>query len=417
MFDLDKWLEIYQTLVKNPLRTLLTALGVFWGIFMLLVMLGSGKGLENGVMRDFDGIAPNSLFMWSQQTSKPYKGFLAGRGIEMTLDDFEALKMGIPEAKVITPRNQLGGFQGNNNVSHDEKNGAFNIMGDFPEILVVEPVTITGGRFINDKDMIDRRKVAVIGQRVQELLFEEEDPIGEYIQINNVYFLVVGTFKSKQTGERGQRDTERIYVPFTTFMQAFNYGNRVGWFTMNAKEGYPSSLVGEKAIKILKSRHKVHPDDNRAFGHFNLEEQFNQIQGLFIGIQSISWFVGLMTLLAGIVGVSNIMLVIVKERTKEIGIRRAIGARPANIVSQIVLESITLTAVAGYVGLLLGVGLMELVGQFVNGQEDMIFYNPEVNFRTAIFAVVVLVITGALAGMIPARKAIKVSPVDALRAE
>ena len=418
MFDIDKWQEILHTLIKNPLRTTLTALGVFWGIFMLVIMLGSGKGLENGVLKGFDGVAPNSLFLWTQRTSMPYQGLPAGRSFNMTTDDFQALKMNIPEAKVITPRNQLGGFQGGNNVERGNENGNFNVMGDYPSILKVEPVDVVKGRFLNEKDMRERRKVAVIGQRVFEVLFDEdEDPVGEYIRINGVYFMVIGTFKSKQTGERGERDTERIYVPFTSFQQAFNYGNIVGWFTMNAKDGYKSSIVADKAMEILKARHKVHPEDNRAFGHFNLEEEFDMISNLFLGIKGISWFVGVMTLLAGVIGVSNIMLVIVKERTREIGVRRAIGAKPANIVSQIVWESVILTAFAGYFGMVLGIGLMELVGSFVNDMEDVIFYNPEVDFNTAIFALSLIIICGALAGLIPARRAVKISTVDALRAE
>ncbi len=418
LIDWDKWLEIYYSLAKNPLRTFLTALGVFWGIFMLVIMIGSGQGLQNGIIRNFAGVAPNSLFLWSQATSKPYMGLPAGRGFEMDLDDYQALQQNIPEAKVITPRNQLGGFQGNNQVTHNDKFGTFNVMGDFPEIQIIQPMKLLEGRFLNPLDMEERRKVAVIGLRVQQLLFVEgEDPIGKYLRINGIYFKVVGIFSSLQTGERGLQETERIYIPFTSFQQAFNYGNAVGWFTMNAKEGFKSSMVKDKAISILKKRHKVHPEDTRAFGYFNLEEEFDKIQNLFKGINAIIWIVGTMTLLAGVIGISNIMMVIVKERTKEIGIRRAIGATPFNIVSQIITESVVLTGLAGYVGMLCGMLLLEGVSLAIKSNENVAIQDPGINVSTALWALCIIILSGILAGLIPARKAVKVKPVDALRAD
>lgn len=421
MFDLDKWSEILQALTKNPLRTMLTALGVFWGIFMLVIMLGSGKGLENGVQAGFSGMATNSVFIWTQRTSKAYMGLPPGRGFNMNNDDFTALKRNITEARIIAPRNQLGGHMGSNNVARGNKDGAFSVMGDYPAIQYVESVWLLNGRFLNQLDLADRRKVAVIGTKVKEILFEkEEDPIGEYIRINGVYFKVIGVFRTRQTGDRAERDTQKIYVPFSTFQTAFNYGNFVSWFAITSHDDIPVSVAEEKAIALLKKRHKISPEDDRAFGHFNLQERYDQIQGLFLGINGLSWFVGICTLLAGVIGVSNIMLVIVKERTKEIGIRRAIGAKPVAIVSQIISESVVLTSVAGFMGLFVGVVLLAAIGSILPSPEEaenVMFLNPEVHINTALWALGVMVVSGAFAGLIPAQRALSISPVDALRAD
>lgn len=421
MFDSDKWIEIFHTLTKNPLRTLLTALGVFWGIFLLVIILGASKGLENGVTRGFDGIAKNSLFLWSQRTSKPYQGLPAGRSFTMNNDDFYALKEAIEIANVITPRNQLGGFREGNQVNYKNKSATFSIYGDYPEVIQVEAITVKKGRFLNLKDLMEKRKVAVIGDRVKEILFEEEEPIGKYIKIQGVYFQVVGLFDSKSPGEQGIRETERIYIPFSTFQQAFNYGHTVSWFTMTAKEGVRSAEVKDKALTILKKRHRVHPEDERAFGYFNLEEEYLKVQNLFLGIRGISWIVGILTLFSGVIGVSNIMLVIVKERTKEIGIRRAIGAKPLSVITQIMSESIILTFLAGLMGLIIGILVLEGINYFLGvsqgSGEDMMFMNPSIRFTTAIYALGIMTLAGAFAGVMPARRAVRISPVEALRAD
>ncbi|RMG24940.1 MAG: ABC transporter permease [Bacteroidetes bacterium] len=420
MFDLDKWTEIIQVLIKNPLRTALTALGVFWGIFMLVIMLGAGNGLRNGVESGMGHWNKNSLFVWGQRTGKAYQGLPPGRNIRMTNEDFEALKQNLADARVITPRNQLGGFSGNNNVVRKQRTGNFNVMGDYPDVQKVETILIDQGRFINQNDMEDKRKVCVIGTRVKELLFEKDEAaIGEYVRINGVYFRVIGVFSTRASGERALSFTERIYVPFTTFQQAFNYGNTVSWFTMVAKNSASAEELYEQAVAILAARHKVAPDDTRAFGHFNLAKEFGKIQGLFAGINGLSWFVGALTLIAGVIGVSNIMLVLIKERTKEIGIRRALGAKPFNIVSQIVLESLTLTSIAGYLGLFWGVVVLGVVDYLVEHADssDMMFLNPTVDLNVGIQALIILMVAGALAGLIPARRALKIRPVDALRAE
>jgi putative ABC transport system permease protein len=418
MFDLDHWREIYTALSANKLRTFLTAFGVFWGILMLMIMLGSGAGLENGVNQDFADNATNSFWVWSQRTSIPYRGLPQGRPLQLTNDDTAAIRERVPEVSVLAPRNQLGGWRGGNNVTRGTQAGAFSVFGDYPQIMDVEPVRITEGRFLNPFDLEEQRKVAVLGPRVAEVLFEPgEEPIGDHIRINGVYFKVVGVFEPIDAED--QQEQESIYIPFTTFQKAFNQGNRVNWFAITSQADVPASIAEEKVLTLLRQRHRVHPEDDRAFGHFNLEEEYEQVQGLFLGIRTLIWIVGIGTLAAGVIGVSNIMLVIVRERTHEIGVRRAIGAPPASVMSQIILEAILLTSVAGYVGLIVGMGLMDLTATLLaaGGGQTQMFNNPGVDLASAMQALVILVIAGTLAGIIPARRAVSISPVDALRAD
>jgi len=418
--DLDRWREIHNALSANKLRTFLTAFGVFWGIFLLMVMLGSGNGLRNGVTRDFGDGATNTFFVWTRSTSKPYRGLPEGRRFSLDNGDTAALTAQIPEAAAICPRNQLGGFRSGNNVVRGDQAGAFNVMGDVPEIREIGAIKIARGRFLNRLDLRDKRKVAVIGRRVQEVLFKpDEDPIDESIRINGVYFKVVGTFRPSSSGDDGDRDAQTIYIPFSTFQHAFNYGNRVSWFAVTSKDGVPASQVEKKALAVLARRHTVAPDDDRAFGHYNVEERYNQVQGLFTGIRILVWIVGTGTLAAGIIGVSNIMLVIVRERTHEIGVRRAIGATPLSIMSQIVLESVLLTSVAGYLGLIGGMFLVDGVARFLEqaGAASQMFTHPSVSLDSAIQALMILIVSGVLAGIIPAQRAIRVNPVQALRAD
>jgi putative ABC transport system permease protein len=420
IFDLDKWHEIYFALRKNPLRTFFTAFGVFWGIFMLIIMMGAGEGLYNGASHDMGDMATNSVFMWTRTTSMPYKGFQRGRFYRFNNGDTQALKDNIPEIEYIAPRLQGWGGEGNNNVVRGDRTGGFNIQGDYPEINIIDPVNITSGRFINDIDIKDKRKVAVIGTRVvNELFIPDENPIGEYIQIQGVYFQVIGMFKSKKNDQQADHENQAIYIPFTTLQKVYNYGDMVGWYSITAKENIPVTLVEQKAKELLRQRHTIHPDDDRAVGSFNLEQEWNKMTNLFKGIRGLVWIVGIGTLLAGVIGVSNIMLIVVKERTKEIGIQRAIGATPANIINQIIIESVFLTAFAGYFGLALGVGLLELLNYILNssGAEATMFSNPEVDFNAAMKALGILVISGVFAGLIPAKRAVSIKPIDALRDE
>ncbi len=419
LFDLDHWQEIRIALMRNRLRTALTAFGIFWGIFLLMVMLGSGSGLRNGVMQDFGGGATNSFFIWTQRTQKPFAGMPAGRRIQLTNADVQAIRDKVQEVEVVAARNQLGGFAGGNNVTRGRKAGAFSVMGDHPEIQRIQSLEIEVGRFLSPIDIDERRKVAVIGTRVREVLFERgEEPIGASIVIQGVYFQVVGVFKSAQSGDDADRDAQTLFVPFTTFQRAFNFGERVGWLAVISRSEVPASQAEEKALTLLKSRHKVAPDDLRAFGHFNIEEEYDKVQALFTGIRILVWLVGSGTLAAGAIGVSNIMLIIVKERTKEIGIRRAVGAKPAAVVWQIVLEALILTAVAGYIGMVAGIALIELVGNLLPpGDASRMFTNPDVGVSEALQALGILVAAGVLAGLAPAQRALQVSPVVALRSE
>ncbi len=420
MFDLDRWQEIYHVLRKNKLRTFLTAFGVFWGIFMLVIMLGSGTGLQNGVTQDFGDMATNSVFIWAQQTSISYKGFPRGRYFNYENSDIQALQDGIPEIKYLAPRTNVGGYNGTSNVVRKLKTGQFALFGDYPVYNKIDPVNMIEGRFLNDLDLKEKRKVAVIGQRVVDLLFEKnEKPLNQYIQINGIYFMVIGVFQSKRTGEAASQDNQRINMPFTTLQRTFNYGNTVGFFNITAKDDVPVDVVEKKAIEILKKRHSVAPSDDDAIGHFNLKKEFDKMEGLFFGIRLLVWIVGTGTLLAGVIGVSNIMLVVVKERTKEIGIQRALGASPLNIISEIITESVVLTTFAGYFGLVVGVGLLELINYLLSssGANTQMFVHPGVDFKVAVIALCILIVSGAFAGFIPAKRAVSVKPIDALRYE
>ena len=416
MFDRDKWAEVFEVLAKNPFRTAATAFGVLWGIMMLIVMMGSGKGLENGVRGDMDRVT-NCMFLWTQTTTKPYAGFKKGRRFQLRYDDVAYLKENVPEIDLLSPRTQLGGYRGSNEVVYGIRTGNYSVYGDTPDYDKIESQPISEGRFINWDDLEYGRKVCVIGERVYKDLFKKgEEPIGEYIKISGVNFQVVGVYKSKYPGERGENDTKNIFTPITTFQKAFNWGDIVGWLSITSQENVPVSVVEQKVIEKLKIRHKIHPDDDRAFGYFNMEKQFKEMNAIFMGINGLSWFVGILTLFAGIIGVSNIMLVIVKERTKEIGVRKALGATPWNIVSQIMLESLFLSAIAGFVGVIFGVWLLEAVGMAVEGS-DGAFRNPGVSFSVLFSALLVLITCGMLAGLLPAIRAVRIRPVEALRTE
>ncbi|GJM30443.1 MAG: ABC transporter ATP-binding protein [Cyclobacteriaceae bacterium] len=416
MFDLDKWQEIYYSLKKHKLRTALTAFGVFWGIFMLIVLMGAGTGLRNGVMQDFD-IAKNAVFVWSEQTSLPYQGLQPGRRINFKNSDIDAIRANVKDIEVISPRNVL---QGDFRVTRGNKSVSFQVYGDYPDYVHVKPMIITGGRFINHHDIRDRRKVAIIGAQVKNRLYDpEEDPIGTYLEIKGVPFKVVGTFDSPLSSNDAIDDIQTIYLPNTTMQQAFNQGENVGWFGFIPRMGVPAATIEENVKALLAQRHKIHPQDRSALGSFNVEQEYQEVQGLFAGIKAVSWLVSIMTIIAGVVGVGNIMLIIVKERTKEFGVRKSVGAPPWSILSMIIMESLVLTGLAGYLGLLAGVGFVELTNyaliQF-DAQSEF-FANPEIDFEVGLTALLVLVVAGTLAGVVPAQKAARTNPVIALRDE
>ncbi len=420
LFDLDNWHEIWTALKKNPVRTFFTAFGVFWGIFMLVIMLGSGKGLQNAAFKGFGDFATNSFFMWAQKTSMPYRGFKQGRSFFFNNDDIETIRRNVPEAKLVAPRLQGGGHNGASNVVRGKETGAYNIYGDYPDYFKIDPVDITAGRFINNLDVKEERKIAVIGSSVIKDLFKpDENPIGQYIRIQGVYFKVVGLFKSKKKGGQADRDNNSIFLPFSSMQRTFNYGNKVFWFAINSQDNVHASVTEAKVIALMKKVHQINPNDTQAIGHFNVEKEFKKMSGLFTGINGLVWIVGIGTLLAGIIGVSNIMLIIVKERTREIGVKRALGATPLNIISQIILESITLTTAAGYIGLVIGVALLSLIDKVMvsSSANSQFFLHPEINFNVGMTALAILVISGIFAGLIPAKRAVSIKPVEALRDE
>jgi putative ABC transport system permease protein len=385
---------------------------VFWGIFMLVLLLGAGRGIENGTYEQFGDLAKNSVFIWGERTQKPYKGFKPGRWIGLNNDDITAIRENIPEAKYIAAQNHSG----DSAVTYGNKNGTFTVIGSNPEAIYVETPRLNG-RFINVLDCNAKRKVAVIGNQVQVMLFGQEDPIGKYLTIRGVFFQVVGVFEP--TGPGSEREAEQIYIPITTMQRLFQWGNYIGYIAIIAEDNIPASIVEEETKTLLKRRHKVAPDDPRGIGSWNAEKEFNQFRGLFRGIRIFIWVVGAGTIVAGIVGVSNVMLIIVKERTREIGIRKALGATPFSIITLILQESIFLTAISGYTGLVVSVGLIELASYAMNVFElqSPYFSNPEIDFAAGISATIILVITGALAVLITARTAAAVNPIEALRSE
>ncbi|MEH6657720.1 ABC transporter permease [Leeuwenhoekiella marinoflava] len=419
MFSRDRWDEIIEALSRNWFRTALTAFGVLWGIFILVVLLAAGKGLENGVKKGFGGIATNSMFMWTQTISKSYKGLPKGRRFSYDLDDVAAIKENMPQLRYVSPRNQLGGFGGANNVVRGLNSGAFNVYGDYPEYIEQQPMNITSGRFLNYGDIEGNRKIAVIGEGVRKALYDKgEEHIGTYVKINGVNFMVVGTYSMVSSNGNAEEDEKQIYVPFTAFSQAFNMGNRVGWMAVTAKDGYSITQLKSEVFDIIKNRHSIHPKDDRAIGNFDLYEEFQKVDGLFIALKIVAYFVGILVLLSGIIGISNIMLIVVKERTKEIGIRRALGASPWSIRGQILMESVFLTIISGMMGISLGTALIYILNKILdaNGPVEM-FANPSVDLGTVITALLILIFSGLLAGFIPAQNAIKVKPIDALRNE
>jgi len=422
MFDRDKWNEIIEALSAKPFRTLITAFGVFWGIFILVILLSASQGLQNGIKKQMGGLSTNTMFMWTQSTSKPYKGLPQGRYYNFRNGDVDAIKREIDGLLYVSPRNQLGGFRGSNNVVRGTKTGAYNVYGDYPEFIQQQPMDIIQGRFINYGDIDNKRKVAIIGEGVIRELYEPgEEVLGSYIKIQGVNFMVVGVYKNKSNihgdAEEGQK---QIFVPFTTFQQAFNYGDIVGWMTITAKDDIPITDVKQNIFDLLKNRHTIDPTDDRAIGHFDLYQEFKKINGLFAILTGVSYFVGIFILGSGVIGIVNIMLIVVKERTQEIGIRRALGATPGRIIKQILTESVILSLLSGMAGIIFAGFLLWLVNMGLDSMEDpskIPFANPIVSLGVIVIALLILVFAGLLAGLIPALTAVKVKPIEALRTE
>lgn len=411
---MDGLQEILYTLRMNKLRTALTAFGVFWGIFMLILLLGAGRGMQNGVYEDFGSDVLDFIVAYTGTTSVAYKGMGLGRQIQLTQDDVDAIKQQIPEVRFIAAESQRDGIS----LVYERKNASFGVHGVPDEYFdVKESIPFNLGRKLNPFDEKELRKITVIGTVVAERLFGKDvNPVNKDIRVNGVVMKIVGVFYDK--GSRG-RDSERIYIPQSTFQKMFGTSNRIGSIWLRPQLGLDGFAVEKKVIELLQRRHSVSAEDKRAIRSFNMAEPAKMVNGLFFGINAFIWFVGMGTLMAGIVGVSNIMIITVKERTREIGIRKALGATPFSIVSTLLLESILVTSIAGYAGLVMGVGLIELISFALNsvGAQLPFFKNPEVNFQVAITAMILLIVVGALAGLVPALRAAKIMPIEAMRAD
>jgi putative ABC transport system permease protein len=403
----DALQEIFATLQRNKLRTTLTALSVAWGMLMLVVLLGAGRGLENGAAYEFRDDAINSLWLYAGKTTMPYAGRGPGRDVKLMNDDYDALLRTVPSIDHISARFYLyGEFM----VSYGAKHSAFDIRGTHPGHQYLEKTIITDGRFLDEPDLAERRKVCVIGSAVSDFFFGKRSPIGEYLNIRGVFYRVVGVFEDVG----GEAELKKIYVPVTTAQLVYNQPGRVHqlMFTIGNASLEQSQKIADSVFRFMAERHGVSPNDRKALHVQNNLEQFQRVNSVFVWIQVFVWIVGVGTLLAGVVGVSNIMLISVKERTREIGVRKALGATPWSIVSLVIGESIIVTAVAGYCGLLAGIGIVQLAARYVT---DVPFLrNPDVNLSVALTATSILVCAGALAGFFPARHAANISPIEAL---
>ena len=420
MFDFDGIHEIWQTITRNKTRSLLTAFGVFWGIFLLVVLSSTGNGFENGLMKQVEGVTPNTGFFFVNQTSEPYKGYQKGRAWTMQLADMEAIKEAFPCVKAISPEASLWSSE-DKNVVYSSRSGSFSVKGVMPEYNDIQRSKILKGRYINDTDIAANRKVCLLGKKVYETMFEKgEDPLGKMVKVNGIYFQVVGVVRSytEDININGTID-ESVILPFTTMQQVYALGDKIYFFAMVADDDTSIADIEEDIKQFIKQRHDIAPTDNDAFNSFNLSEIFKAFKGLFFGIHILIWIVGLGTLMSGIIGVSNIMLVTVKERTREIGVRRALGAKPKNIISQVLSESLLLTTLAGLVGLCIGVGVMAIVAMITSNMpsDNAMFQDPNIGFGAAVAATVIVIISGLLAGVLPAWRAIQIKAIDAIREE
>ena len=418
IFDYDTWQEIFGSIAKNKIRTVVTVIGVLWGIFIYITLSGSAKGLDNGFDREFQDMAMNSMFVWPQRTSIPYAGFKIGRSPRLTIQNVKTLKQQVPEIQYIAPRNARGVRSGPPaSVVYRDISRTYNIYGDYPEYSEISTKKIyKGGRFINNADITNKRKVCVIGERTEKELFEEdENPVGKFIRIDNVYFQVIGVHKYNPGG--GFETDGDIFIPFETFRNLYNTGDKVNWFVIAAYDNADVILVEKKVKKVLKRIHKISPDDERAFGSFNIGEVFNRIKGFADGMTFLSLVVGLATIIAGVIGIGNILLISVKERTKELGVRRALGATPGEVRIQIVLESVFLTLIAGVLGIILGAAALATINFFTQDLAEFPYTNPTVPPLLVLGALLIMTFMGTLIGLIPAQRAVSIKPIDALREE
>ena len=408
LFDIDTWQEVSDSLTKNKVRTVITMIGVWWGILLLIGLLGSARGIENKFNSEFGDFATNSVFIWAQSTSMPFKGFQEGRRPRLKFSQLDKIRNNVPGIELVVPRNQNQA-----QVVRKFLSGSFGVSGDFPILDKIQKKNLISGRWINQNDIDLNKKIAVINDEVYKQIFEkDENAIGEYITINKINFKVVGVFKQGNFDFGGA-----MHIPFTTFQQIYNQGDNVGWLTITGKPEYSIKQIENDAKLLLRNLNKIHPKDKRAFGSFNLGERFLQLTGFLSGLQFLTCFVGIATLIAGVFAIGNILLITVKERTKEIGVRRALGATPFEIKRQIVLEAVFLTIIAGIFGIISGGWILIALDSFFGQGSDSILVNPSVSIFIVFISLIILVVFGTLIGLIPATRATSIKPIEALREE
>jgi len=409
MFNKEVWIEIIETINSNRLRTFLTAFSVAWGIFILIILLGSGQGLSNGAKKQFESDAVNAIWINGGVTTKSFDGFQPGREIKLTNEDYAFIHNQSKENKITVAYDCN---RGNRTLKYKNQTGSFFMRSCLPDHHYLENCTIINGRFINNLDIEQYRKVAAIGIPVRDELFKKEDPIGKFISVDGIPFKVIGVFT-----DPGRGDNERIYIPVSTAQRAFNGQNVVDviWMSTGKASVESSNLLADKIKHQLAKKYSFDPNDENAIDVHNNTLEFERIMNLLSGIRLFIWIIGIGTLIAGIVGVSNIMMIAVKERTKEIGVRKAIGATPISIIGMIIQESVLITAVAGYIGLISGVFVLQMAQKLIPASD--FFLNPGVDLNVALTATLLLVIAGGLAGLFPALRASKIAPVVALRDE
>jgi putative ABC transport system permease protein len=407
MFDLDKWQEIFSTIKKNKLRTILTAFSVAWGIFILIILLAVGQGLRNGAESKFANDAKNYIAIEGGQTSMAYGGYKPGRTIQLTNSDFNQLNSYSSGLENISATNNS---QGSKVISYKNEHAGFPVRYATSDYCVIENAKIISGRFINNNDLNEFRKVCVIGLTVRDILFKKEESIGKFIDVAGMKYKVVGVFN-----DLGRGENDRIFTPLLTAQRLSGGKPNIGtlWATTGNVNVEKSELMALKVRDKLAKKYHFNPKDLNALGIYNNNVEYQKIMAMLDGIKIFVFIIGIFTLFAGIVGISNIMMIVVKERTKEIGVRKALGASPFSIVMLIIQEAIFITGIAGYVGLMLGIGVIEIIKYFK--LEGDFFKNPDIDLSIALSSVALIIIAGALAGLFPALKASRVEPITALR--
>ena len=410
LFESDTWKEVYDSLTKNKVRTVITMIGVWWGILLLIALLGAARGMENSFNRIFGDFATNSVFIWGQNTSIPFKGFQEGKLVSLKLSHVHKIKENIEGVELVVPRSRSQALVFRNFLS-----GRYGVNGDYPLLDQIQKKKMLRGRFINQNDINSKRKSAVISEDVYKQLFDKnENPIGRYIQVNSMNFTVIGVFQNENVDMGPSSD---IHIPFTTFQQIYNRGDRIGWMVVTGKPEYNIKQIEEDIKLLLRNLNKIHPRDKRALGSFNLGKEFAKITGFLKGMQFLTWFVGIATLIAGVFAIGNILLITVKERTKEIGIRRALGATPFEIKRQIVVEAVFLTLLSGVLGIITGGWILIIIDKVWGQGDDATLVNASVSIAIVFVALALLVLLGSLIGLIPAFKATRLKPIEALREE